>query len=270
MDSTEMDMGKQLVLNSLRIETEKNTGSGFVFSFDIKNNFVPVLVTNRHVLQGAKFLKLVIPYIKPGIEEEIENFTFIVQNLEEAVIFHPETSIDLAIVPIADLWEQVINNIQTRPQIVCIDEGLIPTDEEIKKIKTIEDILVVGYPNGIWDNVNNRPVVRRGITATDYKIDFKGEPKFIIDCAIFPGSSGSPVFLASEGMVSDGFGRYTFYSSPQVKLLGINSAVFIHRADGQLVETSTNILTGIPNGLGIIIKSRKLLDFRKVLSDRLA
>lgn len=71
-------------------------------------------------------------------------------------------------------------------------------------------------------------------------------------------------------MVSDGFGGYTFYGSPQVKLLGINSAVFLHNANGQIVETSINTLTAIPNGLGIIIKSRKLLDFKKVLNDRLA
>lgn len=265
-----MDLGKQLVLNTLRIETERNTGSGFVFSFDVKDNFIPVLVTNRHVLEGSKQLKLVIPFIKPGTEDTIENLIFIVNNLEEAVIFHPEVGIDLAIVPIADLWNQVVTETQTIPQVVNIDERFIPTEEESKKFKTIEDILVVGYPNGIWDDINNRPLVRRGITATDFKIDFKGEPKFIIDCSIFPGSSGSPVFLASEGMVSDGFGGYTFYGTPQVKLLGINSAVFLHNANGEMVETSINTLTAIPNGLGIIIKSRKLLDFKKVLNDRLA
>lgn len=54
MDASNMDLGKQLVLNSLRIETERNTGSGFVFSFDVKDNFIPVLVTNRHVLEGSK------------------------------------------------------------------------------------------------------------------------------------------------------------------------------------------------------------------------
>lgn len=92
-----MDLGKQLVLNSLRIETERNTGSGFVFSFDVKDNFIPVLVTNRHVLEGSKQLKLVIPFIKPGTEDTIENRIFIVNNLEEAVIFHPEVGIDLGL-----------------------------------------------------------------------------------------------------------------------------------------------------------------------------
>lgn len=265
-----MDMGQQLVMNTLRLETESAVGTGFVFSFDISGNFLPVLVTNRHVIKGRKKLTLTIPYLKSDEKEEIQNSTFIIKNLEETVIFHPEDSVDLAIIPIADLWEQIINVIQTRPWVINIDEELLPTDEEIKKIKTVEDVLVVGYPRGLWDHVNNRPLVRKGITATDYKLDFQGKPEFIIDCAIFPGSSGSPVFLASEGMVSDGYGGYIFYNSPQVKLLGINSSVYLYWADGKLVETSTNTTTGVPMGLGIVIKSRKLLDFKKILCDKIS
>lgn len=52
---------------------------------------------------------------------------------------------------------------------------------------------MVGYPDGIWDEFNNQPIVRRGITATHPKNDFNGKGEFLIDAVCFPGSSGSPV-----------------------------------------------------------------------------
>lgn len=30
---------------------------------------------------------------------------------------------------------------------------------------------MVGYPNGIWDEKNNKPIFRKGITATDIRFD---------------------------------------------------------------------------------------------------
>ena len=43
----------------------------------------------------------------------------------------------------------------------------IPCKDEIANtISRIEDITVVGYPDGIWDSYNNMPIVRKGITAT--------------------------------------------------------------------------------------------------------
>ena len=39
------------------------------------------------------------------------------------------------------------------------------------------------------------PILRRGTTATPIALNFEGRPEFLIDAAVYPGSSGSPVFV---------------------------------------------------------------------------
>ncbi len=65
---------------------------------------------------------------------------------------------------------------------------------------TVEEVLMVGYPNGLVDEINNLPIFRRGITATHPAIDFNGKPLAAVDIACFPGSSGSPIVILSDGV----------------------------------------------------------------------
>ncbi len=44
---------------------------------------------------------------------------------------------------------------------------------------------MIGYPNGIWDEANNMPIIRRGITATHPNFNYNGKPEFMIDAACF-------------------------------------------------------------------------------------
>jgi len=57
---------------------------------------------------------------------------------------------------------------------------------------------MVGYPIGLWDEKNNYPIFRKGITATHPANDYNGKSEFMIDAACFPGSSGSPVYIIDE------------------------------------------------------------------------
>lgn len=50
-----------------------------------------------------------------------------------------------------------------------------------------------------WDAYNNMPITRRGITATPLHVDFENAPRFLIDAAIYGGSSGTPVFVFNQG-----------------------------------------------------------------------
>lgn len=265
-----MEVTNQLVNSVVRLQTEMSLGTGFFFNFAMNGKeFVPAIVTNRHVLEDANTLQIVFSAHDNNHRRIHESYQ--IQNIKEAIIFHPNPNVDLAVVPIISLLEQFLDETKIVPEIAYLDQSLLPTEDDIKKLKTIEDVLVVGYPNGLWDAINNQPLVRRGITASDYKIDFNGEKKFIIDCSIFPGSSGSPVFLLIDGMWSDGFGNVQL-GTHKVFLLGVNSAVFLHQADGKVIEkdipTALNISTGVPNNLGIIVKSAELDSFEKILWKR--
>ena len=101
-------------------------------------------------------------------------------------------------------WKKAGDNSLTLRDGESLDYGCFPTiiapnTDTTPDIGLIEDVLFVGYPNGMFDKANNLPVARRGITATPATVDYGGRPVFLIDASVFPGSSGSPVFLYNVG-----------------------------------------------------------------------
>jgi hypothetical protein len=126
---------------------------------------------------------------------------------------------------------------------------------------------MIGYPNGLWDKKNNLPIVRRGITATPPYIDFDGRPDFIIDCACFPGSSGSPVILFNQGGYPAKNGNFVI--GGRVKLLGILWGGPQYLAPGVIravpVPTASQpvAISRIPNNLGYCVKAEQLLAFEE-------
>ena len=43
-------IGEQLMYNTLKLETATGTGTGFIFEFSIEDKKVPVIITNKHVV----------------------------------------------------------------------------------------------------------------------------------------------------------------------------------------------------------------------------
>jgi hypothetical protein len=80
----------------------------------------------------------------------------------------------------------------------AIDSQRIPDAATVRGFDALEDVLFVGYPSGVWDQVNLMPILRRGTTATPLELEFEGHKQFLIDAAVYPGSSGSPVFVVRD------------------------------------------------------------------------
>jgi hypothetical protein len=93
---------------------------------------------------------------------------------------------------------------------------------------------------------------------------------FLIDCSIFPGSSGSPVFLFNQGSYASRQGGLSL--GTRVMLLGVVAAVALHNATGELVieQAPTNLrtvpMTAIPNNLGICVMASRALQFEPLLA----
>jgi len=78
----------------------------------------------------------------------------------------------LAVFPVAPLYHQAeAKGIKFFAP--PIGEDLLPTPEKLADLSGLENITMIGYPNGIWDEKNNMPIVRRGITATNPKHDYR-------------------------------------------------------------------------------------------------
>ena len=70
-------------------------------------------------------------------------------------------------------------------------------------------VLFVGYPTGYYDKKHFLPIMRSGTIASIPSVNFEGKQQILLDAQVFPGSSGSPVFISLQnkykllGIVSD-------------------------------------------------------------------
>ena len=85
-----------------------------------------------------------------------------------------------------------------------------------------ENVLVMGYPLGFYDDVFNLPIIRNATVASIYPVPFQGKPYFLIDARLHPGTSGSPVILKPTNILRRKEST-DFLSGFATFLLGIHS-----------------------------------------------
>lgn len=276
--STNMTLTEQLAHSTVRIECEYQTGgvgtgTGFFFKFAENGpNHIPAIVTNKHVIQGARKGKFVLTLASPDGKPDLKRHANCVfDNFQNMWLPHPSPKVDLCIMLVAPLLKQAEANKKPPPFFISLDHKLLPTEEELIDLSLVEDITMIGYPNGIWDAAHNMPIFRKGTTATHPNLDWNNRPEFLIDAACFPGSSGSPVFLLNEGGYMSRKGG--IFGGNRLKLLGVLYAGPQHTVEGDIkivaVPTQNKPISvaSIPNNLGMIIKSRELLVFDELLAN---
>jgi hypothetical protein len=266
---------EQLCFSTTRIETEnvageKFSGIGFFYNLIISYKTIPLIVTNKHVVKNMKKGLFRLTTSDSNGNPDYTNLFKVSYDtdFEKMWNFHPDENVDLCVLPIKPLLEAA-NKMGAHLFYRCLDNSLIPSQDQIEDLDAVEDIIMIGYPNGLWDSVNNMPIIRKGITATSVGRDYEGRKEFLIDAACFPGSSGSPVLMCDVGYFTDK--KNGLYSGNRVYLLGILYAGPQLTVEGEIkVVTIPNVqqkalsISHIPNNLGYVIKSERLLDFTEI------
>lgn len=273
-----MNAKDALVHTTVRLECtsadgECSSGTGFFFSFcehESDEWHVPVVITNKHVVAGANSIAFHL-----STKDTTENPQYgrhipvTLEEIEKNSVQHPDPGIDLVAILLGPVLYSA-KEAGIRPFYRSAGREHIADAEFMRGLTAVEDVLMIGYPNGLWDSRNNLPIVRRGITATPPYIDFDNRPEFLIDCACFPGSSGSPVILANFGtfvgkdsrvMLGD---RFMFlgilWAGPQYTTEGEVKTVPVPTTDRQVVHSP------IPTNLGYCIKAEQLLAFEHLFA----
>jgi hypothetical protein len=262
-------IAEQLLFSTVLIQNEnkveKGIGTGFIFVY--KKDY-PFIVTNRHVVEYFNKCKIRFHIKKDGQHKLGNNYNVTILESDRNWYFHKDPAIDIAILPIAEIHKK-LQDLGIEIYYKCINEELLPSVEQYQEFDAIEEVIFYGYPDGVYDSVNNLPIIRKGITSSPISIDFENRPTFLVDASVFKGSSGSPVFRLYNGIRRNNNGIISYENN--LVFLGILSEVY-YRKDRKTIETrrvsmeekTVDIEEMID--LGIVYKSLKLIE---VIEDRI-
>jgi len=266
---------EKLTYSTIRIECKDkhgniSTGTGYFFKFKENKEtgeHIPVLITNKHVINNAFEGRLIFTIATENYKPiDTEHYTVIINNFEKQWFKHTDEAVDLCALPIAPFLNQLKEK-NINLFYIPLDMSILPTEEQLNDLSALEDVIMIGYPNGIWDQYNNKPILRKGVTATHPNLDYNGKKEFMIDMACFPGSSGSPIFIFNEGgyMTRNGL---TINSSGRLIFLGTLYAGPQHIVSGEInivpISTKPIVVSQIPNNLGLVIKYHRLIELEEL------
>ena len=211
-----------------------NTGSASGFFY--KQNLEVYLITNRHV---------VINEIKDFFPDHL---VIRVHTSETNLLPNRDINIPLYNNQIP-LWREhphinnvdviaikVSNLLDSSDFITLWRDELFIQEEDL--IELGAPVIIMGYPMAFYDSRHNLPISRSGTLASLYGANFEGNPYFLIDANLHPGTSGSPVYMPRSPTRKTLTG-YDISDRPFPPiLLGINSGEY--SADG--VKLGLNVV----------------------------
>ena len=229
---------KKMRSNICLIKHEKTSGTGCFckIPFPDKNNLIPVLITNNHII-GDEILNNPNEKIVISIKEENKTRKL---NLNNRITYTNE-KYDVTFIEIYPDKDDInINNF------LEFDENVL-NDGSIEEYKG-ESIYIIHYPKEILS-------VSYGI-LDDIEINGNDFRHF---CSTEDGSSGSPILNVKNNKLI-GIHKET------IRTYEFNTGVFLNNAIKEFVSKECNVLDGLNKKYNINIKSTRIkeLDLPKV------
>jgi len=242
-----MDFSKfqnQVFFSTIRITVpndDGNTssiGTGFLFDVQLEEGLIATfLVSNKHVF-GDPNRKIILNFHKKRndvYEPELGSIIPVeIENFKGHYYGHPDPKIDLACINVS-AFAGPENNVYSRH----LRDDLIDL-EATNNVLAGSEVSFIGYPDNRFDSVHNLPILRKGYLATLPFVHFNGMKQLIIDAQVYPGSSGSPVFVASGN---------------RMKLLGVVTETMVKNAEVKAIPTEFSYGVQQTIGLGVVLKA---------------
>lgn len=240
-----------LIYTELTIQGKANvnraTGFFFVESEPVKGNKEGWyhlgnwwLITNRHVIYNEinekEFLidKFVF-HLRKKNSGKIDWLPIVInkETLMESVKLLEDKEIDVVAINITSF---IMDFIKNKDQTIIYPCNLTTENfprKTIEKFEVADEVLIVSYPLGFYDNHNNFPIVKSGIISSGWGLNFRNQKLFEVDIQLYPGSSGGLVISKPKNIL---FQDGTLYQSEkkQFVFLGIYSGEYT------IKKTNTN------------------------------
>lgn len=255
-------ISEQLMFNTVRlVASDGSSGTGYFYHFEIGDKVFPTIITNKHVVNHNPSETMTF-HLHLETRENCSEENYQV-TLSTNWIFH--SSKDLCFCFINPVFQKVKNETGKNVFYIPIDASIVATKEKLNELTALEELVMVGYPIGLWDAANNFPIFRRGYTAAHPAIDFNETGIGLVDMACFPGSSGSPIFIYNESSYSNKNGGISM--GRRIIFLGTLYAGPLYDAQGKLIVTTiptkqiVTSATPVMTNLGYYIKASELTEF---------
>lgn len=271
--SIEEQFGQSTIRIIVKKDTNYYVGTGFFFEFEMNKVKKLALITNNHVVTETDTTILKFNRDIKGSPKYGDIVTVNIPNNRFKWIRHPDLAIDLSLLELKPIIDEITKQ-GTSVYIRSIIESLIPSDSIWNTLTYLEELIMIGYPNGLIDEKNNLPIVRTGTTASQPKLNFNNKDEFITDISNFKGSSGSPIFIKRTPLDLNSKGNQLSFSLiPVYYFVGIHykGEYFdieknqMERANKELIDSNLVQKYLVPLNIGHVIKSKRILDFKKVL-----
>lgn len=237
------------------------------------------MVTNKHVIEdhkGSVHVHLIKGREDNSGPELGQSVSFHMQVASpDAWTMHPDPKVDVA-VALFDQELQIAERAGHRPFVRMIHPGQMLSGQVVDQLDAVEEVTFIGYPEALYDKVNLTPLLRRGITSTPVALDWEGKPMFLVDAAVFPGSSGSPVYIADRGAWTDRNGNMRV-GQGRFFLLGVVAAAYEVSMFSEMEEFVEEKTTGAGQqgvwtnrflNLGVVYKAAAIMDCVDIVFER--
>lgn len=265
-----MSISEVLTYSTTRLTLIKNEkvshATGFIINILVsKDKYIPIIITNRHVVEGSDSTVFEFATKKiDGTPDDSHMCTRMIKN--NCWIPHPDPEVDLCYIPLNMVLKESGPESIDSCFILPLDTNMIPTEKQTVELAAMEDVVMIGYPDGVEYEGYNKPIIRKGVTATHPKHDYSGKKETLIDMPCYPGSSGSPVFIVRKDSFID---TNICLSQYQVILMGVLSTG-LFMPESKTIESAGMVKliaseSLIPMNLGIVIKSSRIKEIEEIV-----
>lgn len=236
----------------------KTLGTGAIFYVKKHGEVLQCIITAKHVLKDINGKYYDSIKFRTSNYDEVSVFDNLGYNLslssngKKTWFELPDSSIDLACIPL-----EVKGPINRFDTILTISYSYFPAELDYYEG---EEIIAFGYPAAVGSNYWTRSILRQGIVAWLPKYDIE-KKKFLIDCDVYPGNSGGPVFNNPERALlylDDNPDKY-------IKFLGIVTERRFDRNKIKTTNPSDDSLYSFESiGIGVVEPAKNVLNLLRL------